>query len=188
MGLARDMRLLADKNKIEQFCLANNFLRIINTKGEPPSEYELNFALPGYLNMEGKTSPEHHVLLLIPEKYPFSSPPKFIFLSGLFHPNVYRNGDVCTGWHLTNWNVGINIIDMLVIICKMIVFTTDSYNLKSPANSFCNKEWIATHQIPLQNLLINLNTLALDTNNVTAVTQPPIKILLNQSRNIKINA
>ncbi|OWY25471.1 hypothetical protein C7N43_19955 [Sphingobacteriales bacterium UPWRP_1] len=156
MGRARDIRLLSDYQKITRFAAIHPFLTITHIEGMPPVAYHLLFKLRGYLNAAGQMATEHEVKLFFPEQYPFSAPPKFAFLKGLFHPNVYKNGDVCHGWYLNNWHPGIHIDDLLLDITKMICFKPDSYNLKSPANYACDAEWIAAHTIPADD--INLHT------------------------------
>lgn len=151
MGRVRDMRLLQDWRKIKRMADAVPFLTIKRLKGQPPTEYILTFNLKGYVNGSGTIAHGHDVRLIFPEKYPLAAPPKFAFLKGLFHPNVYLNGDVCHGWYLNNWNPAINISDFIVDIAKMICFKTDSYNMSSPANYSCDKEWIAKHIIPIDN-------------------------------------
>ncbi len=149
MGRARDIRLLSDYQKISQFTEKYHFVSIQKVEGMPPVEYLLEFELDGYINASGQVAQKHEVKLMFPEQYPFSAPPKFSFSKGLFHPNVYKNGDVCHGWYLNNWHPGIHIEDLLLDITKMICFKTDSYNLKSPANFLCDANWIAQHQIPI---------------------------------------
>jgi len=149
MGRARDIRLLSDYQKISHFIEKHPFISIVKVEGMPPVEYLLAFQLSGYINISGQVVTHHEVKLMFPEQYPFSAPPKFSFTKSLFHPNVYKNGDVCHGWYLNNWHPGIHIEDLLLDIAKMICFKPDSYNLKSPANFLCDSEWIATHQIPI---------------------------------------
>lgn len=149
MGRVRDIRLLEDQRKIETLTQRCDYLGLQSMHGTPPSEYMLEFNLKGYLNAAGNIAPKHPIRLVFPERYPFSEPPKFTFLNGLFHPNIYRNGDVCLGWYLNNWNPGIHIDDLLIDIAKIVCFKKNSYNLKSPANYACSQEWIAAHQIPI---------------------------------------
>lgn len=159
MGRARDIRLMTDRQKIKQLEEKYHYFNIVEEKGIPPTEYILKFDLKGYINQAGQTASEHLVRLSLPEKYPFSAPPKFSFLNNLFHPNVYTNGDVCHGWYLNHWDMGIHIDDLIMDIARMICFKTNSYNLKSPANYFCNQEWILAHQIPIDHTnLIEKNT------------------------------
>ncbi len=148
MGRARDIRLIGDYNKIIQLANQCPYFRVRPIKGQPPTNYLLEFSLTGYIDADGHTSSMHKVRLTFPEKYPFSAPPKFSFLNGLFHPNVYRNGEVCHGWYLNNWNPSIHIDDLILDIAKMICFKQNSYNLSSPANYSCDRDWIATHAIP----------------------------------------
>ncbi len=154
MGRARDMRLLEDQRKIEELAQKVGYFQVTNTRGLPPTEYTLEFCLQGYINKEGEIVNGHIVRLSLPERYPFSAPPKFSILNGLFHPNVYKNGDVCHGWFLNNWHPAIHIDDLILDVAKMISFKSDSYNLKSPANYDCDEEWIKNHQIPLDETLL----------------------------------
>lgn len=149
MGRARDIRLLEDAQKVRELELRSDYLSVTYKRGTPPTEYLLRFNLTGYLNREGKTTDKHIVRITFPEQYPFSAPPKFSFLRGLYHPNVYRNGDVCHGWYLNNWHPAIRVDDLLMDLAKMICFKKDSYNLKSPANYDCDEDWIAANQIPI---------------------------------------
>lgn len=149
MGRARDLRLAEDQRKIEELAEKVGYFQITNARGLPPTEYTLEFCLQGYQNREGDIVSDHIVRLSLPERYPFSAPPKFSILKGLYHPNVYKNGDVCHGWFLNNWHPAIHIDDLILDVAKMIAFKADSYNLKSPANYDCDAEWIESHQIPL---------------------------------------
>jgi len=155
MGRARDIRLLQDQQKIYNLVNFFPFMELTTWKGLPPSEYVFNFALNGYLNIQGDIANRHELRLIFPEKYPFSTPPKFSFTKGLFHPNVYRNGDVCHGWSLNNWHPGIHIDDLLLDIIKMICFKPSSFNLRSPANYDCDKNWVHTHRIPADATPVN---------------------------------
>ena len=149
MGRARDMRLLEDQRKIHQLADKVGYFCVSDKRGLPPTEYLLEFCLRGYINKQGIIADTHAVRLSFPERYPFSAPPKFSILKGLFHPNVYKNGDVCHGWFLNNWHPAIHIDDLILDVAKMICFKADSYNLKSPANYDCDKDWIEAQKIPL---------------------------------------
>ncbi|MEZ4885091.1 MAG: ubiquitin-conjugating enzyme E2 [Chitinophagales bacterium] len=170
MGRARDMRLLEDQRKITELAEKVGYFQISNTRGLPPTEYILEFCLNGYLNKQGNTTNGHLVRLSFPERYPFSAPPKFAILRGLFHPNVYKNGDVCHGWFLNNWQPAIHIDDLILDVAKMIAFKADSYNLKSPANYECDEQWIAAHQIPLDETV--LEPQEEEQNNLPAAVRP----------------
>lgn len=154
MGRARDMRLLEDERKIQELSNKVGYFQIRDKRGLPPTEYVLDFCLSGYLNKEGDIAGDHLVRLSLPERYPFSAPPKFSILRGLFHPNVYKNGDVCHGWFLNNWHPAIHIDDLILDVAKMIAFKDNSYNLKSPANYDCDQEWIESHRIPLDETML----------------------------------
>ncbi len=161
MGKVRDIRLAEDQKKITQLAARYPFLKITQVKGNPAYQYLLVFQLLGYVNAKGDLAQLHPLLVTFPEKYPFAAPPKFTFLKGLFHPNVYQNGDVCHGWYLNNWTPAIRVDDLLMDIMKMICFKKDSYNLASPANYDCDRDWIARHRIPAD--YINLNLGYMDT-------------------------
>ncbi len=180
MGKVRDIRLLEDQRKILEIAAQFPFMTIMERKGNPSTEYLIDFRLKGYINQKGDISTRHLLRIIMPSTYPFSAPPKFTFLKGLFHPNVYESGDVCHGWYLNNWNPVIRIDDLLLDVIKMICFKPDSYNLSSPANYACNRDWIANHPIPID--FTNISLKSGQASAMSKQSRPTVRISTSSNR------
>ena len=175
MNKTREFRLLEDKKKLEKMAESCPYLTVQQVKGNPPTEYMLTFKLRGYIDSKGNTRDMHQVRLTLPSGYPILSPPSFQFVNKLWHPNVYRNGDVCLGLS-GSWKPGYRIDELVEDIAKYICFKKDSYNLSSIANSSCDASWIRTHTIPVD----NTNILHVDKFNVV-VKKPKIDIKIKDN-------
>eukprot|EP01092_Planopodium_desertum_P015609 TRINITY_DN832_c0_g1_i2.p1 TRINITY_DN832_c0_g1~~TRINITY_DN832_c0_g1_i2.p1 ORF type:complete len:133 (+),score=1.75 TRINITY_DN832_c0_g1_i2:41-400(+) len=68
--------------------------------------------------------------MLFSEEYP-NKPPKVTFLSAMFHPNIYANGNICLDILDTNWSPIYDISAILVSIRSLLA----DPNPKSPANA-----------------------------------------------------
>jgi|TARA_Y100000992_G_C21162625_1_gene441891 ubiquitin-conjugating enzyme E2 G1 len=83
-----------------------------------------------------------------PKEYP-NKPPKLIFTSNMYHPNIYSNGSVCIsilhegvdqyGYESVNerWNPSQSVSTVLMSILSMLGYP----NFDSPANVDASKEW-----------------------------------------------
>lgn len=69
------------------------------------------------------------VEVICPTNYP-NSPPQVTFLSKMFHPNVYSNGNVCVDILASKWKFSLEIAD---ILNTLMVLLGDP-NIHSPAN------------------------------------------------------
>lgn len=83
-----------------------------------------------------------------PKEYP-NKPPKLIFTSNMYHPNIYSNGSVCIsilhegvdqyGYESINerWNPSQSVSTVLMSILSLLGYP----NFDSPANVDASKEW-----------------------------------------------
>jgi ubiquitin-conjugating enzyme E2 A len=69
------------------------------------------------------------MVLDFPESYPIE-PPKVRFLTKLFHPNVYPDGNVCVDVLQNNWTATSDVLSILISI--QVLLTCPNPN--SPAN------------------------------------------------------
>lgn len=68
--------------------------------------------------------------IVFPDNYP-SYPPKIKFITDVFHPNIYANGEICLDILQGNWSSSYSIVSVLMSIRSLL---TDP-NVKSPANA-----------------------------------------------------
>jgi len=64
-----------------------------------------------------------------PVDYPHKAP-KIIFITPMFHPNIYKNGSICLDILQSKWNPVLDIKSILISIQSLL---TDP-NINSPAN------------------------------------------------------
>ncbi|KAI4291392.1 ubiquitin-conjugating enzyme E2 A [Pancytospora philotis] len=69
------------------------------------------------------------LILTFDESYP-NHPPEVSFISKLFHPNVYANGDLCLDIIKSRWSPSYDVMGVLLSIQSLL----DDPNVKSPAN------------------------------------------------------
>ncbi|KAI4293270.1 ubiquitin-conjugating enzyme E2 R [Pancytospora philotis] len=99
------------------------------------------------LYLDGPSEPpyEGHVLhakITFPGRYPFQ-PPKFVFVTKMFHPNIYSNGNVCISILHTDRDEPLNPdiqnctwtpSQTVRTVCISILSLLTSPNISSPAN------------------------------------------------------
>ncbi|CAG2101495.1 unnamed protein product [Medioppia subpectinata] len=69
------------------------------------------------------------MILSFTEQYP-QSPPEVSFLSKMFHPNVYENGDLCLDILKNKWSPSYDVLGILLSIQSLL----NDPNTDSPAN------------------------------------------------------
>ncbi|WUR04074.1 ubiquitin-conjugating enzyme E2 2 (UBC2) [Vairimorpha necatrix] len=70
-----------------------------------------------------------NLVLIFDNTYP-QNPPKVKFLSKMFHPNVYQNGELCLDMLKNRWSPSYDILGILISIQSLL----NDPNIKSPAN------------------------------------------------------
>jgi len=154
MNNLRNNRLKQDYLTLKVLSNKFNYFEIEKTEGNPPISYQFNFKFPGFIDKNGKTRNNHQVIMKIPSGYPMNDAPRFDFLTRppVYHPNVSTSGWICLGFgHRQDWHFGYNIEDLICQVAEIIIFTPESHNLASKANS-TNSDWISwieNQKIPL---------------------------------------
>lgn len=70
------------------------------------------------------------LLLVFPETYP-QDPPHVKFVSEMFHPNVYANGELCLDILNRRWSPSYDVLAILISIQSLL----NDPNVDSPANA-----------------------------------------------------
>jgi ubiquitin-conjugating enzyme E2 D/E len=76
-----------------------------------------------------------------PSDYPFK-PPKVIFLTKIYHPNVSANGAICLDILKDNWSPALTVGKVLLSICSLL---TDA-NPKDPLMPEIAEQFIRNRQ------------------------------------------
>jgi ubiquitin-protein ligase len=127
----RIRRLNADYQQMVSTFSEHPCIRIVQTEGNPPEKYELEFDVVGLVPTQEDAhgyGRKHRAQIFLVRDYP-RRPPLCRMLTPLFHPNIDPQ-KICIGDH---WNAGQTLAQLAVRIAEMITY--QSYNLKSPLNA-----------------------------------------------------
>lgn len=69
------------------------------------------------------------LVLIFDQSYP-QNPPKIKFISEMFHPNIYTNGELCLDMLKNRWSPSYDVLGILVSIQSLL----NDPNVLSPAN------------------------------------------------------
>lgn len=126
----RDKRLQADYSKMCDTFPNTGKIRIIQTSGNPPDKYQIEFdVISLVMTPKGtvSTKNKHTAEIYLTSTYPRQAP-QCRMLTPVFHPNIAPHA-ICIGDH---WAVGESLPHLVIRIAEMLAY--QSYNLKSPLN------------------------------------------------------
>jgi ubiquitin-protein ligase len=155
MSTVRLRRLRADYEKLSEYLRQHPRLRLIQTEGDPPEKYQIEYQIKSLRTAGGELQPvqRHIVEISLPLNYP-RTPPQCRMLSPVFHPNIAPHA-ICVGDH---WGAGESLQSIVTRIGEMLAF--QSYNVKSPLNGEAAR-WVEEnkHRLPLDgvSLLVEEN-------------------------------
>ncbi|MDJ0621968.1 MAG: ubiquitin-conjugating enzyme E2 [Desulfocapsaceae bacterium] len=124
---ANEERLIEDHQKVIQTIRKYTNIFLVNTSGDPPDEYDIEYKVRGYaLTTDGKvvTRKHHRIKIKIPFGYPHF-PPTIKPLSPIFHPEV----DDYVMPIANYWEENKSLPDLIIHIGNMLcgaVYKTDS--------------------------------------------------------------
>ncbi|MGB3651668.1 MAG: ubiquitin-conjugating enzyme E2 [Rivularia sp. (in: cyanobacteria)] len=167
MGI-REKRLENDFKELSQ--LVNNSggtLAIASTQGKPVEVYTIEYRCKGIESLRNNQPvfrKTHSVEIILGNNYPREKP-NAKFITDIFHPNVFDNKKVCLGSY---WTMAENLCELVIRIGKIIQYSKDVLNLKSPAN-YEAKDWAKN----------NMQRFPVDTQTFKASKKPTSTIVWN---------
>lgn len=124
-------RLQADYERIRELAANSEFVRIIETDGNPPEKYLIEFTCRGVASVDGRGQPviteQHRVGIYLDATYPREMP-KMKWLTPIFHPNIGRNGSVC----IDVWYASKSLDELVFMLGEMVQYK--NHNPRSPLN------------------------------------------------------
>jgi ubiquitin-protein ligase len=124
-------RLAADYQHVLLVFENHPYIKLIETKGEPPERYIFEFLLKGLVEHreeELTVIASHKAEVYLPVDYP-RRPPFCRMITPVFHSNIDPQ-KICIGDH---WSAGQSLDQLILRIGEMICF--QSFNVKSPLNA-----------------------------------------------------
>ncbi len=139
MGI-REKRLENDFKELSQLVRnSGGTLAIASTQGKPVEVYKIEYRCKGIESLRNNQPvfrKTHSVEIILGNNYPREKP-SAKFITEIFHPNVFENKNVCLGSY---WTMAENLSELVIRIGKIIQYSKDVLNLKSPANHEA-KDW-----------------------------------------------
>jgi ubiquitin-protein ligase len=140
----RTRRLAAEAVQIQEAFAESACIQIVETKGEPPETYCIEYRLRGLeRGSGGQPTPRnlHRVEIQLTSDYPRLSP-QCRMLTPIFHPNIDPT-TICVGDH---WTAGERLVDLIIRIGEIISY--QAYNIRSPLDGEAAM-WADLHQSEL---------------------------------------
>ena len=145
MSNVRLRRLQADHQNLVEYIRRHPRLRLIQTAGDPPEQYQIEYRIKSLRQVGENLEPtkSHIVEISLPRNYP-RTPPLCRMLTPVFHPNIAPHA-ICVGDH---WSAGEPLKSIVARIGEMLAY--QSYNVKSPLNGEAAR-WVEQHleELPL---------------------------------------
>lgn len=140
MSNVRLRRLTADYENLLDYIRRHPRLRLIQTAGEPPEQYQIEYRIKSLRQVgdDLQQVKSHMVEISLPRNYP-RTPPQCRMLTPVFHPNIAPHA-ICVGDH---WSAGEPLKSIVARIGEMLAY--QSYNVKSPLNGEAAR-WVEEHE------------------------------------------
>jgi len=126
----RQERLQQDREKILRVFDSDSLVRIIETTGDPPERYKLEYQIKSLTltpKREVAKISSAQIEVVLPGKYP-EEPPQCIILTPVFHPNIGEIVDVGSVWAATG-----DLCEIILFVGELLSF--QKYELKDVLNT-----------------------------------------------------
>ena len=147
MSSQRLKRLKNDHERLVKELEGNDFIKIVETTGDPPNQYTIGYHIRGVAfdpSAEQVSYPAYHeVKIILLTEYP-TSPPYCKANTEIFHPNM-STSDVRIGGE-SAWSASKSLLDVVKQLACMISY--QDYDLNSPLNKKAAK-WAKTNEADL---------------------------------------
>ena len=140
-------RLWADYHGLADLSRRTRLIKVVPLDGPPPERYLVTYRCKGLVWMQGSPAPSistfHRLNIYLHRDYP-RRPPRLIWLSDIFHPNILppeRNGGICIG----SWSPAESLDRLVIRIGEMVQYKNYNVDL----SDVLNKEaavWAAANQ------------------------------------------
>lgn len=182
MSNVRLRRLQADYENLLDYIRRHPRLRLIQTAGEPPEQYQVEYRIKSLRQVgdDLQQIKSHMVEISLPRNYP-RTPPQCRMLTPVFHPNIAPHA-ICVGDH---WSAGEPLKSIVARIGEMLAY--QSYNVKSPLNGEAAR-WVEQHleELPLDNVsLLVEETATEDFEGIGDETAPKAAVAVEAPRAVR---
>jgi ubiquitin-protein ligase len=149
----RDTRLRNDDKRIRELVNRSELIHILNTDGDPPEKYHIQFTCRGVEKLTPAGQPVyrsiHEVSIYLHAEYPMKQP-QLKWLTPIFHPNIHTTGAVCIG----AWWPAKTLDELLLTLGEMVQYKNlgpkDPMNSKAAAWALRNKSLFPVDSRPLK--------------------------------------
>jgi ubiquitin-protein ligase len=138
----RETRLRNDYKRIQELVNRSEFIRVLETDGDPPERYRIRFSCQGVERLSASKRPvlreAHDVVIYLHAEYPLKQP-QLKWMTPIFHPNIHRTGAVCIG----AWWPAKTLDELLLTLGEMIQYK--NFDPLDPMNSQA-ASWALRHK------------------------------------------
>ncbi|EJW01757.1 hypothetical protein EDEG_03724 [Edhazardia aedis USNM 41457] len=121
-NLELEKQKLKENNQCEDKTLS--YFELFRRDEQNIFEWEALLTAPEQSNYEGGV---FHLRITFPNEYPFK-PPKIVFLTKIYHPNINSNGVICLDILQDSWSPALTIQKVLISLLSWL----DDPNSKDP--------------------------------------------------------
>lgn len=139
----RERRLENEYRQLKEFLDRKQHIKLDMADGDPPDYYQLSFNTCGINRLEdGRPvyGSKHRIEFIFPAEYPRDGP-ILRYLTPVFHPNFYEDGEICVSW----WIPGRTLTALVQQLDDMIAYRNfDAHRIFNAPNKEA-AQWAVDH-------------------------------------------